>query len=118
MINEFIILLMVLVGGHYFLDFAGQGEFLSKVKNPITPMDGVPWIHGMFAHAMIHGAFVAFVTGYWVFGVLEVMAHFTIDTIKCKGGLSFNNDQLIHVGYKVAWWAGCVFISLSKAGYV
>lgn len=38
-------------------------------------------------------------------GVAEFAAHAITDDTKCRGRLTFNQDQAIHVACKVAWVA-------------
>ena len=87
-----------------FFDFAGQGPFMSDAKNPSAPFPGIPWSYVLFGHAVIHGAFVALVTGYASLGVMETFVHFFTDLGKCRKYFSFMADQSIHLGCKLLWW--------------
>jgi hypothetical protein len=104
MITDPILLLIALVGAHLFFDYAGQGDFMSKAKNPTAPFPGVPWWNIMAAHSAIHGAAVALITGIWWLFVVEAALHFMIDTAKCRGRISYNIDQAWHLLCKLAWW--------------
>lgn len=106
MIADPIILLMVLVAGHFFFDFAGQGEFMSFAKNTAKPMEDVPSWLILFGHASIHAAFVAVVTGYWIVGAIELFVHFVTDWAKCAGRLTFERDQYRHLNCKFYYWMG------------
>ena len=96
-------LVILLIGAHAFADYPGQGDFLSKAKNRTAPIPGVPWWQALGAHAAIHGAVVALITGLWWLAVAETVIHFVTDDAKCRGRISFNTDQTIHLLCKVAW---------------
>ncbi len=98
------LMLVALFGAHWFFDYAGQGDFMAKAKNPMTPIPGVPWEAVMSAHAGIHGAAVALITGIWWLLVLEYFAHMSIDILKCNGKISFRTDQTLHLVCKVVWF--------------
>jgi hypothetical protein len=99
-----LLLLIALIGAHYFFDYAGQGDFMSKAKNAAAPIPGVPWRQVLAGHAAIHGAAVALITGIWWLFVLEAALHFVTDDSKCRGRISYDTDQYIHLGCKLAWW--------------
>lgn len=103
-ITDPFILLFCLVGGHFYFDWAGQGDFMAASKNPNKPIPGVPWRWSMGGHAIIHGAFVAFVTGYAFLGVVEVFTHLFIDKAKCNGHISFTQDQTYHLLCKLGYF--------------
>lgn len=96
--------LIALIGAHCFFDFAGQGDFMARAKNPAAALEGVPWRVVLMAHAAIHGAAVALITGIWWLFVLEYLAHYAVDKLKCDGDLTFGEDQAIHVACKIVWW--------------
>lgn len=98
-------MLFALVAAHALADYPLQGDFLSKAKNRAAPIPGVPWWQALGAHALIHGAFVAAITGSVWLGLAEVAAHAIIDDAKCKGRIGFNADQALHIGCKLLWWA-------------
>lgn len=100
-------LLFLLIAAHALCDYPLQGDFLARAKNATAPLPGVPWWQALGAHAAIHGGAVALLTGYWPLGLAEAGMHFVIDHAKCRGLLSFNEDQAWHVGCKVLW-AGVV----------
>lgn len=95
--------LFLLLVGHALADYPLQGDFLAKAKNRTAPITGVPWWQALAAHAAIHAGFVAVITGSVALGLAEFVAHFVIDDAKCRGRLSFNADQALHVACKVAW---------------
>lgn len=98
------LMLIALFGAHWFFDYAGQGDFMAKAKNPYTPIPGVPYAEVMIAHAGIHAAVVALITGIWWLFIPEFVAHVATDCAKCAGGVSFVTDQNIHLLCKVAWF--------------
>ena len=97
-------MLIALIAAHALADYPLQGDFLSKAKNRTAPIPGVPWQQALGAHVVIHGAFVAFITGIWWLFFAEALIHWLTDDAKCRGGLTFNEDQAVHLGCKVAWW--------------
>lgn len=94
-------LLGLLVAGHALADYPLQGDFLAKAKSRLVP--GVPWYQAMSAHCSIHAGFVLALTNSPALAVAEFIIHFVADDAKCKGRISYNMDQAIHVGCKVAW---------------
>jgi hypothetical protein len=98
-------LFFALIFGHALCDYPLQGDFLAKAKNRSAPIPGVPWWQALGAHAAIHGGAVGLITGFWWLGLLEFVAHFLVDDLKCRGRLSFNGDQAAHLICKVMWVA-------------
>lgn len=105
-----ILLLIALLAAHFFFDYAGQGDFMAKAKNAATPIPGIPWWQVLFAHAFIHGAAVALITGIWWLLILEAAIHFITDDMKCRSRISYNVDQAVHLGCKLLWWAVAVAV--------
>lgn len=99
------LMLIALLGAHAVLDYAGQGDFMSKAKNRAAAFPEVPWWNVMAAHALIHGAAVALITGIWWLCIAEAVIHFAVDDAKCTRRISYNVDQLIHVACKLVWLA-------------
>jgi len=98
-------LFLALCAAHAVCDYPLQGDFLARAKNRTAPVPGVPWWQALGAHAAIHGGAVGWLTGLWWLGVAEVAAHAITDDLKCRGRLTFNQDQAIHVACKAAWAA-------------
>ncbi|RYM08004.1 DUF3307 domain-containing protein [Sphingobium cupriresistens] len=96
-------MLIALVAAHALADYPLQGDFLSKAKNRTAPIPGVPWQQALGAHVVIHGAAVAFITGIWWLFFAEALIHWLTDDAKCRGKLTFNQDQAIHLACKFAW---------------
>lgn len=101
--DDFMMMLVLLIGAHCFFDYAGQGDFMAKAKSYAAPIPGVPWATVLASHAAIHGAAVALITGAWWLALLEAAIHFITDDMKCRGQIDFNTDQVIHIGCKVLW---------------
>lgn len=99
------LMLIALLGAHWFFDYAGQGDFMAKAKNESTPIPGVPWRQVLDAHAGIHGAAAALITGLWFVFALEFVAHYATDKLKCRGEITFGEDQAIHIACKLVWFA-------------
>lgn len=98
------LMLIALLGAHWFFDYAGQGDFMAKAKNPSAPIPGVPWFQVLVAHAGIHAAAVALITGIWWLAIPEFAHHFATDKAKCQGHISYTADQTIHIACKIGWW--------------
>lgn len=100
---------IALICAHALCDYPMQGDFLSKAKNRTQAIPGVPWWQAMGAHAAIHGGAVAFLTGLWWLFFAEAAIHWLTDDAKCRGHISYNTDQFIHLTCKVlwviVWWA-------------
>lgn len=96
-------LLFYLLVAHALCDYPLQGDFLARAKNRMSPIPGVPWYQALGAHALIHGGAVAFLTSNVWLGLAEIVAHFVIDDLKCRGRIGFNTDQALHVACKLLW---------------
>ena len=92
-----------LIAAHALADYPLQGDFLAKAKNRTTPIPGVPWWQALGAHSAIHGGFVAIITGVWWLFFAEAVIHWFTDDAKCRGKISFNQDQSIHLASKALW---------------
>lgn len=100
-----------LMVGHAICDYPLQGDFLARAKNRSAPIPGVPWWQALGAHGAIHAGAVAFLTGIWWLGVAEFIAHAITDDAKCRGRLTFNQDQAIHAVCKAAWVAVAIMVA-------
>lgn len=98
-------LFALLIFGHALGDYPLQGEFLARAKNRKNPLPGVPWYHGLGAHAIIQGGIVGILTGSLLLGLAETILHGWIDDLKSQGKISYNLDQFLHVLCKVMWVA-------------
>lgn len=91
-------LALMLIGAHWVCDYPLQGDFLAKAK-----FEGPLRVYHLVAHAGIHGAAVALVTGNVWLGLAEWAAHIVIDELKVRGKTSFAVDQTLHVLCKLVW---------------
>lgn len=98
-----LILLFLLIAGHYICDYPLQGDFLAKGKNRHTDIGKDIWPHALFAHSMIHASFVLFLTGSVALAIAELVMHAATDFLKCEGKLTFTQDQAVHIICKVVW---------------
>lgn len=96
-------MLAALIWAHLLLDYALQGDFMSKAKNHVSPIPGVPFQTVMASHAFLQAGPVYFATGSLVCAAFEFLAHGLIDVAKCRGRLSFNADQGLHLICKLCW---------------
>lgn len=96
-------LFFMLVAWHALADFALQNDFIAKAKNPETPIPGINWQVVLLAHGLIHAFGVFLFTDMLSLAVIEVASHFLIDYEKCRKRITFIQDQLLHIGCKVAY---------------
>jgi hypothetical protein len=97
------------LAAHALCDFALQNDFMAMAKNHTTPVGKVFWPYALGAHALIHGAAVAVITGEIWLGVLETLCHAWIDRVKCDGRIDLHTDQFLHVVCKLIWILLLVF---------
>lgn len=98
-----IALLFNLIAGHFVADYPLQTDFIAKGKSPYAAPQFVPWYYVLTAHAFTHGLMVSWLTGEWLFGVLETFLHWFIDLAKCCNQTSIHTDQALHILCKVMW---------------
>lgn len=93
-----LMLAVLLLGAHWVCDYPLQGDFLAtaKAKGPLR-------FYHLWAHAGIHGAAVALVTGNVWLGLAEWLAHTIIDELKVRGRSTFALDQTLHIVCKAVW---------------
>ena len=103
-------LLAILVWCHILLDYALQGDFMARAKNPFLPpgqstpsFPGVPAWFVLLQHAFLQAGPVVYFTGSWTLGACELCAHYVIDYVKCENRISFLTDQLLHILCKIVW---------------
>lgn len=114
MITDLWTLALVLFAGHFICDYGLQSQYMSQVKNPFDPENkDKPSRLILLGHASIHGAFVAVVTGYPIFGFIETFLHWVADLAKCKGSISFKEDQYYHLFCKL-----CYFLWIAFSAYL
>ncbi|TAX45946.1 DUF3307 domain-containing protein (plasmid) [Rhizobium leguminosarum] len=98
MIEHYLMLALLLLGAHWLCDYPLQGQFLSDAKQ-----SGPLRVYHLIAHSGIQGAGVAVVTGNAWVGLLEWLAHTTIDEAKVRGKTTFAQDQALHIFCKAVW---------------
>ncbi len=103
MIEAYATLLALLIFGHALGDYPLQNDFMARGKNWNTPASGVPWYHLLGAHAIIHGGLAGVATGSLLIGLLEMMMHFIIDSMKNHGITSIHTDLALHIACKIVW---------------
>lgn len=92
--------LLYLLAAHWACDYPLQGDFLSRAKQ-FGPLR----VYHLAAHAGIHGAAVALITGNLALGLAEWAAHAVIDELKVRGITTFAQDQAAHIICKSVWVA-------------
>lgn len=96
--EQILTMALMLLGAHWVCDYPLQGDFLAKAKQ-----NGPLRIYHLLAHAGIHGAAVALVTGNVWLGLAEWLAHAVIDELKVRGKTTFAQDQVLHIICKAIW---------------
>lgn len=104
------LMLVALIGAHFYFDYAGQGDFMARAKNCTAPINGVPWAQVLTAHAAIHGAAAALITGIWWISLLEGVIHWNTDNLKCTGAISYRTDQFVHIACKYVWFWIAIYV--------
>lgn len=100
---EIILVFFALLFFHYLFDFPLQGEYVARAKSPVEPLPHTPWKHVMAAHCMLHAGGVYIVLGVWWIAALEFIGHFAVDYFKCRGELTYEQDQYLHIMMKALW---------------
>ncbi len=106
MFPEMLVYFFYLVVGHALMDFALQGDAMSREKNrhSTTPLQKeVPWFYWLSAHSLIHGGAVAYILHSPLYGMLETGIHWFIDFAKCEKWTNIHQDQFLHVLCKLIW---------------
>jgi hypothetical protein len=105
-------LLFVLFLGHCVADYALQSQEMGRGKNrnrqdhsniPPGQKPAVVWPMWLTAHAGTHALAVYLITGLWIVAVLELIAHWVIDFLKCDNKLNVYQDQALHLACKALW---------------
>lgn len=102
--------LFILFFIHALADFALQSDAMAKGKNrhvktipPINQKLMPCWYWWLSAHALIHGGLIVVIFGNIWLGLIEFIAHFIIDFIKCEGKTNPLQDQILHYSLKIIY---------------
>lgn len=98
--------LIYMLAAHALCDYALQGDWLSKAKNPqMAPVPGETiWPLALGSHALIQATAVHLITGSWALAACEFVAHGVIDFAKTDGRFGYNVDQYLHIGCRVLYF--------------
>ena len=88
--------------GHFVGDFVLQNDKLAIEKCPGKDVT-LPWQWWMLGHSSMHGFLVIFFTKSAILGLFEMILHFFIDYLKCKGKFNLLVDQIFHIFIKFLW---------------
>lgn len=109
-------MLVYMIAAHFLLDYALQGDWMSKAKN--ATLDLVPgeriWPLALLGHALIHATAVQIITGNWWLFTVELVLHSLTDYRKCRGDFGYNYDQMLHLSCKVLYAAALAAFALSR----
>ena len=93
-------LFLSLLFWHALADYPLQGDFIARAKSGLIPE--LPWQLGLFTHAFIHAFGVLVITGNLWAGLIELVAHSSIDYLKARRqAFGIPVDQALHVLTKV-----------------
>lgn len=95
-------MLFLMLGGHAIADQPLQTPIIHGMKNRFNAGNHL-WLQGLAIHGLIHGFFVALITGIWWLGVAETLAHMIIDDQKCAKRIGHKVDQGAHLTCKIIW---------------
>ena len=104
--------------GHAIADFAFQSSEMGAGKNRHRRIEPPPgqiytpcWPYFLTAHALIHGGAVWVATGSMTFGMVETIAHWSIDFVKCENWTTPHQDQALHFICKIIWAGLILYMS-------
>lgn len=98
--------MFLMLAGHALADRPLQeGAIRTEKNSPRDKPGDHRWLFGISCHGLIHGGFVAVITGLWPLGVAEAISHACIDEAKCRRKIDLITDQSLHVFCKVVWTA-------------
>lgn len=104
--NAFCHFLFLMAAGHALADRPLQEGAIRVDKYAPRGVPGdIRWLYGLWCHALIHGGFVAVITGQWWLGAAETLSHAAIDDAKMRGHFGQIADQVLHLACKCAWAA-------------
>lgn len=104
LLDSFCRILFLMAFGHALADRPLQeGAIRADKYAPRDRPGDWRWVYGLGCHELIHGGFVAVITGFWWLGLAETASHAAIDNAKMRGGFGQVADQLLHLVCKVLW---------------
>jgi len=103
--NSFCHLLFLMAAGHAIADRPLQEGSIRADKYAPRDQGNYRWLFGLACHGLIHGGFVALITGLWWLGAAETIAHAWIDNLTLTKRIGLMADQGLHAGCKIAWAA-------------
>ncbi|MEH7834458.1 MULTISPECIES: hypothetical protein [Rhizobium] len=98
-----------------------QKPAIETEDHPVRPrvvgkQSGPLRVYHLTAHSGIQGAGVAVVTGNMWLGLLEWLAHTTIDEAKVRGRTTFAQALALHIFCKAVWLACLVLFATLSPG--
>lgn len=102
-------ILLLLICGHFVCDYPLQSQYIADNKGKDK------WV--MIAHCATHAMMVGLITKMWFLGVLEFILHYMLDTTKCRGQSTLNEDQICHIICKLSYIV-IIYILLLKDHHV
>lgn len=106
-IELYFLIFFLLLFGHWLADYPLQGDYLSKTKS-----EGPLRVYHLIAHSGIHGGMVLLITGSWILGLTEWIAHTIIDELRIRGKITFAVDQALHIACK---W---IYVTIIATGVI
>ncbi len=94
-------LFLSLIFSHYLCDFALQNDFIARHK---ARGSCDFWVHVLTAHSCIQAFGVLLVTHRASLAVAELLAHWSIDFLKCEKKIDLNIDQALHLTCKLIYF--------------
>lgn len=113
---DILTLLILLIIGHAVGDYVLQSGAMSSAKSRHSRYhqergeDFPAWYYWLTAHALTHAGIVYIITGSTLFLFLELINHWLVDYCKCENKISLNQDQMLHISFKVLY---CVLIFMN-----
>lgn len=102
--DQFCSLMFLMVAAHALADRPLQeGRIRVEKCSPRGIRGDHRWLYGLACHGLIHGGFVALITGHWWLGAAETISHMAIDDQKLRKRFGSLADQALHMACKVGW---------------
>ena len=105
--SNWLITFWLLLIAHAFTDYVWQPPEMGWRKDPTAQPPEIgkygPWWWHLSAHSLINAGGVYVVTGNITCSIGEYTVHWLTDYAKCRGWVSTNLDQFIHLFSKGVW---------------